>query len=55
METTPLTIGVIAAIAGAITFLAGFEYGGLLYYGLMTIGVASLGYLFVKNQTSAPV
>lgn len=55
METTPLTIAVIAAIAGAVAFLAGFEHGDLLYYGLMAIGVVSLGYLFVKNQASAPV
>lgn len=55
MDTTTLAIAVIAALVGAVGYLTGFEHGTLLYYGLMAIGVASLGYLFVKNRTTAPV
>lgn len=55
MDTTTLAIAVIAVIAGVAGYFTGVEHGTLLYYGLMAIGVASLGYLFIKNRTAASV
>lgn len=53
--TTTLAIAAIAAIVGAVGYLSGFEYGNLLYYGLMAIGITTLGYLFLKNRTAVSV
>lgn len=55
MNTTALAVGATAALVASGVYFSGFEYGNLLYFVLMGIGLLSLGYVYFGESAAASV
>ncbi|UPW00708.1 hypothetical protein M0R88_01070 [Halorussus gelatinilyticus] len=55
MNTTALALAATAALVASGVYFSGFEYGNLLYFVLMGVGLLSLGYVYFGENDASSV